>query len=48
MGTYFVSGLGSKLGVKKGFIGVTLVGLEVGKTLVLELDQKYLMCDGKN
>ena len=35
-----MSDLGSKLGVKKGFIGVNMVGLEVGKTLVLELDQK--------
>ena len=42
-----MSGNGSKLGVRKGAVDRTLVGLTGGKTDVAFLDHLYSMCNGK-
>ena len=47
LGTYFVSAHGIKLGVSKGPIDRTLVGLEGGETYVAALVQECVMCNGK-
>ena len=46
MGTSFVYALGSKLGLNKGYIGVTMVSLSGGKTHVEVLGKEDLMNNG--
>ena len=43
LGTYVVSALRSKLGLNKGYVEETLVGLLGGDTYVESLVQEYLM-----
>ena len=43
-----MSTIGSKIGVRKGAVGRTLIGLEVGGVDVAALGQEHLMGDGKN
>ena len=37
----------SKLGVREGFVGGTLVGISGGKTRMTVLGLGYMMCDEK-
>ena len=47
MGNYFVSVIGSKIGVIKGYVGGTLIVIEVGEIYVVALGQEDVMCDNK-
>ena len=39
LGTYFVSTHGRKLGIRKGYIGRTMVNISEGETYVIALGQ---------
>ena len=47
IGTSFMSAHESKLGVSRGYVGSTLVGIVQRETYMLALGEKDVMCNGK-
>ena len=47
LGNSFVCAHGSKIGVSKGSVGRTIVGLAGGEKYLTAMGQEYVMYDGK-